>query len=320
MLDDADRLILAGLAINGRVSWARLARAVDMSESTVARRAQRLFDSGRARIVGVPDPARCGFGTPVVVHLRCVPGAARAVAEELAARPDTRLVALLSGNTDVVAELISDDRAHVNRMLHTDIPKLAGVTEVSADWVLKTFKIGFDWARQVLGSSADRLATADPVRIGPEPPDLDPVDLDLVAALSEDGRLSYADLADRLEISESMAARRLSDLITTGCITFSPLIDPAILGYDVEVLIRLRVQLSHLEEVAKLLCESDAVRYLSATTGPSDLVCEAVLPGTDALYAFLTRTLADLPGIRDVETSVELTSLKRSYRPRQAPE
>jgi DNA-binding Lrp family transcriptional regulator len=322
MLEKTDQLIIARLAIDGREGWAQMGRALGLSETTVARRAQRLFDTGCARVVAVPDPLLCGFGTPVLVHLRCLPGHARAVADQLAARADTRLVVLLSGTTDVVAEVISTDRSHLAQVLHDDMREFPGVTEISAESVLRTFKIGFDWARELLGPRgtptsprrSDADADAD-ARSGARA-ELSTVDLNLIAALSDDGRLSYAALAERLDITESTAARRLRHLVDAGYLTFSPLVDPALLGYEIEVFIRMRVDLKAIETIARRLCHETAVRYVSATTGASDLVCEAVLRDTGALYDFVTGTLANLDGIRGVETAVELASVKRAYRPR----
>ncbi|AIJ23217.1 Lrp/AsnC family transcriptional regulator [Amycolatopsis methanolica] len=316
MLDETDRRILARLAVNGRETWANLARALGLSESKVARRAQRLFDSGCARVVAVPDPLRCGFGTPVLVHLKCVPGHARAVAECLAARPDTRLVVLLAGNFDVLAELISTDRDHLMRVIHEDFRELQGALEVSVESVLRTFKVGFDWARELLGHDAVTPRSAPPAAHRGACPELSAVDLDLIAALSTDGRLSYATLAQRLGITESLATRRLRHLVGCGYLTFSPLIDPALLGYEIEAFLRMRVDLRKIGAIARRLCRETSVRYVSATTGASDLVCEAVLRDHAALYEFVTGTIAGLEGVRSVETTVELGSVKRAYRPR----
>ncbi|GAB2963622.1 Lrp/AsnC family transcriptional regulator [Amycolatopsis acidiphila] len=316
MLDETDRRILARLAVDGRETWANLARALGLSESKVARRAQRLFDSGCARVVAVPDPLRCGFGTPVLVHLQCVPGHARAVAERLAARPDTRLVVLLAGSFDVLAELISTDRDHLMRVIHEDFRELEGALEASVESVLRTFKVGFDWARELLGHDAVTPRSGPPATHQSGCPELSAVDLNLIAALSNDGRLSYATLAQRLGITESLATRRLRHLVDCGYLTFSPLIDPALLGYEIEAFLRMRVDLRKIGAIARRLCRETSVRYVSATTGASDLVCEAVLRDHAALYEFVTGTIANLDGVRSLETTVELGSVKRAYRPR----
>ena len=94
------------------------------------------------------------------------------------------------------------------------------------------------------------------------------VDLQLLQLLVEDGRRSFAQLAGALGISESMARRRVDALVAAGCLKFATFVDPHHLGYDVEVLIWLQVDLARLEETA-LALSARPRRYLSATSGYS---------------------------------------------------
>lgn len=314
-IGDLDRSIVAGLAVSGRATWSQLGRAVGVGETTVARRAQRLFDEGLVTIVGLPDPLACGYGQPVLVHLRCAPGAVRTVAAELARRADARLVVVIAGPSDIIVELISTNRDHLASVLIDEIQTMPGVVETSTETVLKTFKLTFDWARDLLGDGVTALEpTAN--EPGKAATRLDDTDLALVAELTADGRRSYAELAAVLGISESRAARRVSRLVDAGCLSFAAVVDPALLGYTVEAFFRLQVDISRLEAIAATLCERTGVRYVSATTGASDLVCEVVLPDTDALYRFVTDTLSSVPGLKSVETSLELQTLKRAFRAR----
>lgn len=312
MLDELDRKLVSALAVWARAPWGQIGKAVGASETTVARRYQRLVDAGVLRIAAAPDPVAFGMGTSVFVHADCEQGQARAIADRLARRPDARYVALLAGPSHVVAELIAADRAHLTRMLVDELGDMPGVSRTSYGTVLRTFVTRFDWSRELLGDGVTALEVpAVDKATGPVP--LDEVDLAIITELGADGRRSFADLASRLGVSESMATRRVRALVTRGCLHFAPVIDPAQLGFDVEALIRLRVDLPRIEEAATLLRENVAVRYLSVTTGASDLVCEIVLPDSDALYRFTTETLAALPGLREAETSIELLTLKRSF-------
>lgn len=313
-LDDVDRRIIAGLAVHGRASWAQLSRATGVGETTVARRTQRLFDAGLINIIGLPDPLACGYGQPVLVHLSCAPGTVRDVAAELAARADVRLVIVLSGRSDVLVELISTNREHLASVLIDEIQTMPGVIGTSTETVLKTFKLTFDWARDLLGDAAADLAPV--VQEPAAPVRLDDTDLALVAELTADGRRSYTELAASLGITESTAARRVARLVDAGCLIFAALVDPALLGYSTEAFFRLQVEITQLEAAAATLCAQTGVRYVSATTGASDLVCEAVLPDTEALYQFVTGTLAAVPGVKSVETLLELETVKRGFRAR----
>ena len=64
------------------------------------------------------------------------------------------------------------------------------------------------------------------------------------------------------------------------------------------------------------LFDTDAapeVRYLAATSGFSDLVCEVILRSPDDLYEFSTEILGGLRGIQSTVIAHELVTVKRAY-------
>jgi DNA-binding Lrp family transcriptional regulator len=310
-VDDLDRRIAAALQVNGRATWRQVAHAVGSSESTVARRAQQLIDGGFMRVTGVADPIRCGFGYPVLVQLKCEVGTAGEAAELLAERPDVRFVALVTGTFDLVAELIVPSRRRLARVLLEELPEVRGITETTTESVLRNFKTAYDWSRDLLGDTAAELEP--PAGSDGQPIVLNGVDLQLLQLLVEDGRRSFAQLAGALGISESMARRRVDALTASGCLRFATFVDPHQLGYDVEVFVWMQVDLARLEETALALAARPEVRYLSATSGFSDLICEVILRSQDDLYAFSTETLGALTAVRQVDFALELATVKRGY-------
>ena len=311
-LDDLDRKIAAVLQIDGRSTWRQAARLAGTSESTVARRAQSMFDAGVMRVNGLADPIRCGFGQPVLLQLSCEVGAAAEVARQLAERVDVRFVALVTGTFDIVAEVIVPSRVALARVLLEELPEIKGITRTTTESVLRNFKTSYDWSRDLLGDAGLTDITVAPAVDGPAP-SLDEVDLLLLHALVDDGRRTYAELGAAVGVSESMARRRVETLVASGCLRFATFVEPHLLGYDVEVFIWMRVELARLEETASALAERREVRYLSATSGFSDLTCEAILGSQDDLYEFSTGVLGVLPGIREVDVGLELATVKRGY-------
>lgn len=311
-LDDLDRRIAAVLQIDGRSTWRQAARLAGTSESTVARRAQSMFDAGIMRVNGLADPIRCGFGNPVLLQLSCEVGAAPEVARRLAERVDVRFVALVTGTFDIVAEVIVPSRVALARVLLEELPEIKGITRTTTESVLRNFKTSYDWSRDLLGDAGLTDITVAPAVDGPAP-SLDGVDLLLLHALADDGRRTYAELGAAVGVSESMARRRVEVLVASGCLRFATFVEPHLLGYDVEVFIWMRVELARLEETAGALAERREVRYLSATSGFSDLTCEAILGSQDDLYEFSTGVLGVLPGIRAVDVGLELATVKRGY-------
>lgn len=309
-----DRQISAALQVNGRASWQQIARLVGSSESTIARRGQRLLESKRIQVVAIADPVRCGFGYWVLLQVKCEVGEVSRVAHDLAERSDVRYLAMVTGPFDIVVEMIVPSQRYLARVLLQELPKIGGIKETTTRTVLRNFKMAYDWSRDLLANSAEELEQYDQV------PDtssmrcvLDEVDLRLYELLLEDGRRSYSELASVAEISESLARRRVGSLWERGCIRFATLVEPSLLGYEAECVCFIRVDLSQLEEIAETLAVRREVRYLSATIDYSDLIGEVILPSQDDLYEFCTEMLGGLAGIREVNVNLKLQTIKQAY-------
>jgi DNA-binding Lrp family transcriptional regulator len=310
--DDVDARLVAALQSDARATWGQLAAVAGVSESTAMRRVQRLRDSGNLVIIGVPDPLRADLGQPVLVHLRTQPSRTVAVAEGVAGRPDVRFVSIVSGRSDVICEFIVRDRAHLSRILLEDLAEHDAIVGSTTSMVLKTFKTRDEWSQGLLPRAEGRSRA--PVAPTGKPPRMDALDTALIAALGQDGRRSFVDLSAELGLSETAVSRRLSALQAARQLSFATLVNPVLLGFKLEAFLHLRVELSDLESVAIALAARPEVRYVSATAGYSDVVCEAVFRDNDALYEFMTRQVGMLKGVRDFEVDTELRTIKRVFR------
>lgn len=314
VLDELDRQIVAALQIYGRASWQQIARAVDASDTTVARRAQRLFNSGVVRVVAATDPLRCGEGYPVVMQVKCRVGKRIHVAAELAKRADVRFIALVTGSFDIMLELIVRSQRELARVLFHGIDAIDGITSTVTENVIAHYKVAHVWSHGTLSDDATAgLSEARGTIVETEPTPLDERDRALVDLLAGDARASFASLANQLRVSESMAKRRVSALVHDGRLRFTTIVDPAVLGYGVEILCWLDVDLSHIDDAAHALTARPEVRYVAGTAGYANLLCEVVLYDHADLYRFTTQVLAGLPGLRRTEIGFELVTLKRAF-------
>lgn len=311
-LDHIDRDIAAALQLDPRGTWRHIATVVGATESTVRRRGERLLHSGVVRTTVVADSALPHTG--VLVLCTCRPPDAPAVARALAARDDVRFAALITGRWDVVAEVIPPTHQDLARIILEELPAVDGIMRAMTATLLRNFKATHDWSRDLLGTRAANLAsTTQEDGAGSDPAPLDEVDHRILACLRDDGRRSYADVAVRCGITESMARRHVDNLFVRAGVQPMALVDPSVLGYEIELLMWLRVDLARLEEIAAALVQRREVRYVSATSGFGDMVCEVILRSRDDLYPFLTTVVGTLPGVREVDVALELVTLKRAY-------
>jgi len=135
----------------------------------------------------------------------------------------------------------------------------------------------------------------------------------MVELLQEDGRLTVAQLARDLGVTEVTARRKLKRLLSDEIIRVVATVDPFDVGYETPVIIGLKVQRSRLEEVAARLSALPQVRYVGASTGRVDLLIEVVTRTNQDLAAFLMNDLAEIDGITDSETNLIVRIYKQSW-------
>jgi Lrp/AsnC family transcriptional regulator for asnA, asnC and gidA len=142
---------------------------------------------------------------------------------------------------------------------------------------------------------------------------LDSLDRRLIASLKLDGRMSYAELAGRLGVSEGTARNRLARLVDAGTIRILPIVDQTQLGYRLNAWIGVRCRPGTFRRVAEALAGFHAVRYVGASTGAYDVVCEAVFLSQEEMLRFLESELSTVEGITSTDSSIVLEITKLGY-------
>jgi len=97
---------------------------------------------------------------------------------------------------------------------------------------------------------------------------LDDLNQSLLAALTDDARLSLAELGRRVGLSSPAVAERLQRLQEVGVVRgYRVELDPAALGYSLGVVLRVRPDARHLRTVAQRARESPEVVECHRITG-----------------------------------------------------
>lgn len=147
----------------------------------------------------------------------------------------------------------------------------------------------------------------------PEQHRLDATERRMVELLQEDGRLTVAELARALQVTEVTARRKLRRLTSDGIIRIVATVDPFDVGYETPVIIGLKVRRGMLDTVAEALSRFPQVRYVGASTGRVDLIIEVVTRTNQDLADFLMGELAQVDGITDSETNLIVRIYKQSW-------
>ncbi|WP_243854473.1 Lrp/AsnC family transcriptional regulator [Canibacter zhoujuaniae] len=143
-LDGISKQIIEQLQLDGRKSYAEIAKVVGLSEAAVRQRVQKLTDSGIAQIVGVTDPMRLGFNRLAMIGVR-VSGDIRTVAETLADMPEVSYLVMVAGGFDIMIEVVCEDDNDLIEVLNGKIRAVEGVAETETFMYLAIKKQKYDW-------------------------------------------------------------------------------------------------------------------------------------------------------------------------------
>jgi len=159
---------------------------------------------------------------------------------------------------------------------------------------------------------------------GPEAPRrnvTDAVDLALLHALREDGRLSVAALAEAARVSRATAYVRLARLRERGVLRGVTIdCDPALLGLDVSALVTLTIEQASWRAVRRELLTMPEVEYVALAAGTFDVVALVRVQDVEALRDLVLSRLQGIPAVRSTETILVLDEArKRSVLPPLSP-
>ncbi|MFJ4565304.1 Lrp/AsnC family transcriptional regulator [Streptomyces caelestis] len=323
-LDDDDLDLVAALQRAPRAPLSLLAQALGVSASTVGRRLARLESNRLLRVIGQVDLSVTGEGTPWHVWVTAAPGRAADVARRLVELPEAAHVALTAGQADVYCVVQPARRAEVRDLLTRRIATLPGVRSTRTALVLRADTRSDAWRLPRLTEDQRRLlatyttderetdpgGTARPAR----PTGDEPRTLRLLAA---DGRMTAAQVSRELGIGQSTAYRLTQSLLQRGLVRPRVEIEPGLLGYALEAVVALTVSPGGVREAARTLARHPSARYVSANAGTFSVVHQGVFRDEEGLAEFLTRDLADLPGVLSFDVSVVLQALRRHWLDRE---
>jgi Lrp/AsnC family leucine-responsive transcriptional regulator len=119
---------------------------------------------------------------------------------------------------------------------------------------------------------------------------LDAINRRLLIELQEDGRLSIAELARRVNLSAPAVADRVQRLEVAGVIAgYRAVVDPKAVGYPIAAIVRIRPNTSQLSKIPELAREVPEVVECHRVTGEDCYVMHLHLRAMDDLEEILDR-------------------------------
>ena len=122
--------------------------------------------------------------------------------------------------------------------------------------------------------------------------DLDEIDRSIVGELTSDGRLPFAELGRRINLSPPATTERVRRLEQTGVITgYRAEVDPRALGYQLAAIVRVTPAAGQLRRIAELAEEIPEIEECHRITGEDCFYIKLHLRSIDELAGLLDRFL-----------------------------
>lgn len=150
---------------------------------------------------------------------------------------------------------------------------------------------------------------------GPRPQTgLDDLDVRIIRALNQDARKSYRDLSKELGLALSTVSSRVKRLEQQGYIVgYVPVLDPQKLGYDLVVIVGVKIASGELLEAQARIARMPRVYAVYDTTGDWDSLVLARFRTRDEVNAFV-KDLLELPSVERTTTQLVLNTVKDEKR------
>lgn len=147
---------------------------------------------------------------------------------------------------------------------------------------------------------------------------LDDLDRRILQAMQEDNRLSFAELADKVNSSAASCMRRVNRLRAEKVILADiSIVDPVAVGKSLTVVVSVeldRERLDLVDEFKRAMRAATEVNQCYMTTGAADFVLIVAVEDVEAFDVFIKTKLYTNPNVRKFQSMITLDRVK--FEPR----
>jgi Lrp/AsnC family transcriptional regulator for asnA, asnC and gidA len=145
-------------------------------------------------------------------------------------------------------------------------------------------------------------------------PKIDELDLKIISHLQENGRISVAELAKRLNQPENTVRYRIERLLKNGVIRrFTALVDPRALGLNVSAAVMFKVDPKKLDQLLEKLTSMKDVTNIYQLSGEWDLIAVVFAKDIQDLHERVEE-LRRAEGVKEMNVMITTRVIKSEYR------
>lgn len=146
------------------------------------------------------------------------------------------------------------------------------------------------------------------------PRKLDELDHRIIDLLARDARVSNRQIAEQLDVTEGTVRGRIKRLEQQNSIRFTAVTNVAFTGAPKVVLIGVHAAHGELRSLSQRIAAMPEIRCVIITLGRYDILAIGLFTALEEVVAVANNRILALPGVRHVETSIAVKTLKYDYR------
>jgi Lrp/AsnC family transcriptional regulator for asnA, asnC and gidA len=143
-------------------------------------------------------------------------------------------------------------------------------------------------------------------------PNLDDLDRSIIELLKQNGRITYKDVSDRVNIPEATARYRVQRLLNSDLLQLEMRVDPKRMGPPQAAIMNLIVDSRRVNAVAEELAQFEEVQFLSIVAGLHNIVVNVSFNTQEELRRFFEK-LGTIRGILQYDTQLVTRLVKAHY-------
>ncbi|GAB2555433.1 Lrp/AsnC family transcriptional regulator [Leucobacter ruminantium] len=148
--------------------------------------------------------------------------------------------------------------------------------------------------------------------------ELDAIDRKIVEELQSNGRITNAELAERVGVAASTCIARVRGLVSRRIITgFTATVDPRAMGLELQVLVSVTVRSGARQRITELseeLRSLPEVMQLYFLGGVEDFIVHLAARDSDHVRDFVTENLSAHPAVSSTRTSLVFSHYQNPVR------
>ncbi|SFE36642.1 Lrp/AsnC family transcriptional regulator, regulator for asnA, asnC and gidA [Bacillus sp. OV194] len=141
---------------------------------------------------------------------------------------------------------------------------------------------------------------------------IDQLDKGIIKLLSKDGRMSFTEIAQRLNVTEKTVRTRYNNLVENNILEVVGVVNPISLGVKVGAIIQISSIPPRMEDTIKKLQEIAGIRFITLTSGEYQLLVQANVRHYEEITE-IVKSIHHIEGINKTNIILQMDIYKNSF-------